>query len=132
MDASTHRLRAFRKKTESQQSQYLTREHSMKRVLLIGAAALAMAAAAPAMAHVSVGIAIGVPGIVVAPAPVYYPPVQYVAPPPVYYPPVRYVAPPPVVYAPYGGYYRRGWHEWRGRHEGWRGRHWRHHDDDDD
>lgn len=103
----------------------------MKRVLLIGAATLAMVAAAPAMADVSVGVAIGLPGLFVAPAPVYYPPVQYVAPQPVYYPPVRYVA-PPVIYGPvYGGYYR-GWHGWRGRHEGWREHHWRHDDDDDD
>jgi hypothetical protein len=93
----------------------------MKRLsLFIGATVLAAMASSSALAHTTVSIGIGIPGVVVAPAPVYYaPPPVYVAPAPVYVErPVIYSAPvyAPVYYAPYGPYW------------GWRGHraHWKH------
>lgn len=104
----------------------------MKRLVLACVAAGALAAAAPAMAEVNFGISFGVPmmmapPVVVAPQPMYYPPV---AAPRYQY---RYVAPRPVVevpgvaYAP-AWYGRHDWHEWREHRREWR----EHHDDDDD
>ena len=60
-----------------------------------------------------VRVGIGVPGVVVAPPPVYYPPPRvYVAPPPVaYVPPPAYYGPPARVWIPphwRGGYYVPG------------------------
>ncbi|ALM86563.1 hypothetical protein [Bordetella sp. N] len=101
----------------------------------LGAAALMISSAA--MARVDVGIAIGVPPLVVAPAPVYVapPPPVYVAPAPVYYGPPApvvvaprpYYYPGPVIYGGWHGGYRggpppryyRGGHGGYGHGPGW-------------
>jgi len=98
----------------------------MKRLSRWFGAGLLVALASPvALAHTSVSIGIGFPGVVVAPAPVYYAPVPvYGAPPPVarVYVERPVVYPAPVYYyAPYGVY--RGWHG--GHHRHWR--HWHRH-----
>lgn len=102
-------------------------------IALFGAvAALAALLAAPAAhARVDWSVNIGVPGVVVPPEPVYYPPPApvYVPPPPVYYrpPPPVYYRPPPVYYRPPPPvYYGPGYYEPRWRH---RHRHWRDWDD---
>lgn len=66
----------------------------MKKILMCAAIVTATGLSGAASADVGIGISIGIPGIIMSPAPVY------VAPPPVYY------APPPVVVAPpvYGYY----------------------------
>ncbi|CAG9166093.1 hypothetical protein CURE108131_02065 [Cupriavidus respiraculi] len=98
----------------------------MKRILAtvaLGGAMLAASAAAHAGVHVDVGI--GVPGVVVAPAPVYHRPVPVYAPQPVYAPPPVAYVPAPVVVRPapvrYGPPYghARGWRErqWEHRHD---------------
>ena len=64
----------------------------MKKILLVATTVCGLTLAGVATAGVSVGIAVGVPGVVMAP---YYPAPVMVSPGPVYYAP-----PPPVVMAP--------------------------------
>jgi hypothetical protein len=100
----------------------------MKRILLATLSLAGLLAAGAAQAHAnvnwSVSISGGLPGVVVAPAPVYVEPAPvYVPPPPVYVPaPVVYrpapvyVAPravvvePAPVYVPYGRWHRHHHH----------------------
>ena len=85
--------------------------YSLFAVVGLGVASAALAPSAHA-GDWSVGIGIAVPGVVVAPEPVYVPPPRYYAPRPVYVPgyydpdyyaggyyaPPRYYRPPVVVY----------------------------------
>lgn len=91
-------------------------------------AALVAGVSGAAMAHTSISIGVGLlPGVAVAPAPVYYEPEPaYVAPPPVYVqPPVVYRS--GVVYAPYAA--PPSWY-WR-HHHGRDGQHGEDNNNDD-
>lgn len=106
----------------------------MKKCLMAaGLGVLALSLAGPASARVDVGVSIGIPGVIVAPAPVYVapPPPVYVAPgyvmprpyygaPPVYGRPVVVMPPPPHYYGGRGKapYYREGHHHGRGHCRG--------------
>ena len=92
------------------------------RMILGAAIALGtLAAASAAQARTDVFLSLGVPGIAVAPQPVYVQPAPvYVQPEPVYVQPERvYVQPQPVYVQPQPVYIEGHRHGWR-HHGGWR------------